>query len=542
MQTKPGVASRRLLPHLAVLLGLAVVYFLSGKLGLSLAFVNRSVTPIWPPSGISIAAILLLGYRVWPGIFLGAFAVNITTAGSVATCLGIASGNTLEAVTGAWLVNGFANGCDAFQKPRDIVKFAVLGGGLSTTAAASIGVVSLAATGYADWADYWQTWLTWWLGDGIGVILVAPPVILWASERRVHWRSHKAVEAFLLLLSLLLVSTVVFGRWSQGRNYPLEFLCTPVLLWAAFRFGPRDTALMILILSGMAIRGTLAGLGPFARSSPNTSLLLLQLYTGTVALVAISVAAIVAERRRSELQLHETERQLSRYNADLEHFAYAASHDLQEPLRNITLFTQLMIDQHGKQLGSEALAFMSYIVGVVERMNATIEGLLRYTRLGGADVIRFEPVSMNDVLKRAQENLVAAIADNGAEVSCDRLPVVTGDQEQLVRLLQNLIGNAIKYRSQAAPLISVVAHRNGQNWIFSVSDNGIGIDPKYREQIFELFERLHGSHTSGVGIGLAISKRIVELHRGRIWVESQPGAGSTFKFTIPAESEPSFLS
>jgi two-component system, chemotaxis family, sensor kinase Cph1 len=111
-----------------------------------------------------------------------------------------------------------------------------------------------------------------------------------------------------------------------------------------------------------------------------------------------------------------------------------------------------------------------------------------------------------------------------------------------VRLLQNLIGNAIKYRSHAAPLISVVAHRNDRNWIFSVSDNGIGIDPKYREQIFELFERLHGSHTSGVGIGLAISKRIVELHRGRIWVESQPGAGSTFKFTIPAETEPSFLS
>jgi len=524
-----------------VLLGLAVVYFLAGKLGLSLAFVNRSVSSVWPPSGISVAAILLLGYRVWPGIFLGAFLVNITTAGSVITCLGISTGNTLEAVTGAWLVSRFANGCYAFRKPRDVVKFAVLAGGLSTTVSAAIGVVSLAATGYAHWADYERTWITWWLGDAMGVILVTPPLILWASDWNLQRKPRKAIEALLLLLSLVLVSAVVFGWWSKGRNYPLEFLCIPVLLWAAFRFGPRETALVSLILSCVAIGGTLAGFGPFIQRSPTTSLLLLQLYTGIIALMAIAVAAVVADRRQAELHLLETERQLSRYNADLEHFAYAASHDLQEPLRNITLFTQLMAAQHGKQLGSEALAFMSYIVGGVERMNATIEGLLRYTRLGGADVIRFEPVSMNDVLKRAQENLGTAIADNGAEVSCDRLPIVTGDQEQLVRLLQNLIGNAIKYRSQAAPLISVVAHRNDQDWIFSVSDNVIGIDPKYREQIFELFERLHGSHTSGVGIGLAISKRIVELHRGRIWVESQPGAGSTFKFTIPAETEPSFL-
>jgi len=156
-----------------------------------------------------------------------------------------------------------------------------------------------------------------------------------------------------------------------------------------------------------------------------------------------------------------------------------------------------MIDRHGKQLGSEADTFMNHIVGAVDRMNAIIEGLLRYTRLGGSAVIQFERVSMNDVLDRAQENLAAAIADSGAQVLYNGLPVVTGDREQLVRLLQNLIGNAIKYRSQAAPLISVAAHHSEQDWIFSVSDNGIGIDPKYTEQVFELFERLHGSHTSG---------------------------------------------
>jgi signal transduction histidine kinase len=465
--------------------------------------------------------------------------VNITTAGSIATCIGIAGGNTLEALAGAWLMTRFAKGREAFSTPRDILKFAVLASGLSTMVAASAGVASLVATGYAEPAQRGAIWLTWWLGDAMGEILVAPLVIVWAVERRAEWKPRKAAEAMLLLMSLLLVSTAVFRGWigNQGAHYPVEFMCIPLVLWAAFRFGPRETAVAIAILSGVAIRGTLDGFGPFAEGSANTSLLLLQMYLGVVALMGLAVSATVQGRNRAGLQLHANQQRLARYNADLEHFAYAASHDLQEPLRTISLFTELMVERHGKKLGADADDLLEYVVGGVKRMNAIIDGLRTYTKLTDWDSTAFEEVSMSEVVDGAKKNLEAAIHDSSTEVFQNALPLVRGDREQLIRLLQNLLGNAIKYRSSDAPRIFIEAHQRNQDWIFSVRDNGIGIDPKYSVQIFGLFKRLHGGGISGTGLGLAICKRVVELHGGRIWVESQLNEGSTFKFTIPIESE-----
>jgi light-regulated signal transduction histidine kinase (bacteriophytochrome) len=170
-------------------------------------------------------------------------------------------------------------------------------------------------------------------------------------------------------------------------------------------------------------------------------------------------------------------------------------------------------------------------------MNAIIDGLRTYTKLTDWDSTAFEEVSMSEVVDGAKKNLEAAIHDSSTEVFQNALPLVRGDREQLIRLLQNLLGNAIKYRSSDAPRIFIEAHQRNQDWIFSVRDNGIGIDPKYSVQIFGLFKRLHGGGISGTGLGLAICKRVVELHGGRIWVESQLNEGSTFKFTIPIESE-----
>ena len=170
-----------------VVLGLAAVYVLAGKLGLLLAFVHASATAVWPPTGIALAAFLLLGYRVWPGIFLGAFLVNLTTAGSVATTLGIATGNTLEGLAGAYLVNRFAHGAHAFDRPQDVFKFAVLAALACMTVSPFIGVTSLALGGYADWAEYGRVWLTWWLGDAGGALIVAPVLLLWGQDPRARW-------------------------------------------------------------------------------------------------------------------------------------------------------------------------------------------------------------------------------------------------------------------------------------------------------------------------------------------------------------------
>jgi diguanylate cyclase (GGDEF)-like protein len=288
--------------NLAAIGILAAIYFVAGKLGLSLALVNPSATAVWPPAGIALAALLVLGYRVWPGILLGAFLVNVTTAGSAATSIGIAIGNTLEGLLGAYLVNRFAGGRNAFHRAQDTFKFAFLAGMLSTTASAAVGVTILALGGLASWANYGSIWLTWWLGDAVGDVVVAPLLILWSSNISVRWNLARVLEVAVLAVCLLLVGQIVFGGLflPAAKNYPLEYLCLPFLIWAAFRFGQREAATVTLVLSAIAIGGTLHGFGPFVRGSRNESLLLLQAFIGVMAVMTMAFASAFAERQRTE--------------------------------------------------------------------------------------------------------------------------------------------------------------------------------------------------------------------------------------------------
>lgn len=297
----------RLLKNLAVLVALAAVYFVAGKLGLRLAFVHASATAVWPPTGITLAAFLILGVRVWPAIFAGAFLVNLTTAGSVATSIGIGVGNTLEGVVGAYLVNRFAAGRHAFEHARDIFKFALLAAMVSTTVSATCGVTSLALGGFARWADYGSIWPTWWLGDAAGDLVVAPVLVLWSGRPRVRWSRGQVFEAAILLVCLCIVGLTVFGGLfpSDIKTYPLEFLCIPFFIWAAFRFSQREAAMAIVVLSWIAIWGTLRGFGPFVGETQNESLLLLQAFIGVTAVMILTLAAVVSERKQVEEQLRQ---------------------------------------------------------------------------------------------------------------------------------------------------------------------------------------------------------------------------------------------
>jgi signal transduction histidine kinase/integral membrane sensor domain MASE1/CheY-like chemotaxis protein len=294
------VTPRWPLADLSVIVALAALYVVAAKLGLKLALVHASATAVWPPTGIALAALLLLGSRMWPGIFVGAFVANVTTAGSVATSLGIATGNTLEALLGVQLVTRFASGRHPFVNGQEVIKFLVLAAMVSTTVSATLGVGSLVLTGFAQWGDAGSIWLTWWLGDAAGDILVAPFLILWAVEPWPRWSSLKLLEAAGLVVSLGVIGQFVFGpvllRGAPG--YPIDFLAVPPLVWAAFRFGQRETATASLVLASMALWGTLYGYGPFARETLNESLLLLQAFMGITAVFALAFAAVVAEWRR----------------------------------------------------------------------------------------------------------------------------------------------------------------------------------------------------------------------------------------------------
>ncbi len=287
------------------LAALAVVYFVAGKIGLALAFFNASATPVWPATGIAIAALLLLGNRAAPAILVGAFLVNLTTAGGIASSIAIAFGNTLEAVVGAWLVRRFAGGRRAFDRARWVFLFALLAGLGATAISATIGVTTLLLSGLARASEFASVWLTWWLGDAMGALIVTPVVLLWNARPLRLGKERRGWEGAALFALVLVVGGVVFGGLipSATRNYPLEFLCLPLLVWAAFRLGRRDAATAALLLSAVAIAGTLAGRGPFDRDSRNESLLLLQAFMGVVAVTTTALAAVVSERGRVQASL-----------------------------------------------------------------------------------------------------------------------------------------------------------------------------------------------------------------------------------------------
>jgi light-regulated signal transduction histidine kinase (bacteriophytochrome) len=241
-------------------------------------------------------------------------------------------------------------------------------------------------------------------------------------------------------------------------------------------------------------------------------------------------------RKRAEESLKEYSAELARSNADLQQFAYVASHDLQEPLRAVSSFSQLLARRYQGKLDSDADEFISFMVDGATRMQNLINDLLAFSRIGTRGK-PFASVECENILQTVKENLDVAIAESGAVITQDPLPALVADQTQLTQLFQNLFSNAIKFRRPEEALrIHVSAARQNSEWRLSVRDNGIGIDPRYFERIFVIFQRLHGREKyPGTGIGLAICKKIVERHRGRIWVESERGQGSTFHFVIPDE-------
>jgi signal transduction histidine kinase/integral membrane sensor domain MASE1/CheY-like chemotaxis protein len=279
-----------------------VLYVAAGKFGLQFAFLHDSATAVWAPTGIALAALLLYGLRLWPAILAGAFIVNLTTSGTLSSSLGIAIGNTLEAVVGAWLGNRFAGGRRAIDRAQDLFKLAFLAGVLATALSAVFGLGTLVLTDLADRRQLTSIFITWWTGDAVGAWLFAPLLLFWAADSRLRWSPAQAAEAALFAVVLTIVALLAFGGWTpvSRSGVPLEFACMPVLLWAAFRLGPREAITAACALSVAAVGGTTAGHGPFARTSPNEGLILLQIFMGVIALTTAAVGALVVDQRRAQ--------------------------------------------------------------------------------------------------------------------------------------------------------------------------------------------------------------------------------------------------
>ncbi len=411
----------RLLRDAAVIAALTGVYFVAGKFGLRLASVNASATAVWPGTGIALAALLLLGYRVWPGILAGAFLVNLTTAGTAATSAGVAAGNTLEAIVGCYLVSRFAGGKRAFERSQDVFKFALLAGMMATTVSATIGVTTLTLAGFAEWSAYGSIWSTWWLGNAVGAVVVTPLVLLWKENPRLNWTRKQFIEFAFLFPGIFLTGWAVFGGrfHSAVKNYPLEYLCIPFLIWAAFQLGRRNAATAICALGAIATWGTLHRYGPFARESQNTSLLLLQAFMGIMAVTTMALAAEISEHKRAD----EHVRQLAVSDsltgvANYRRLVEAIDSEIKRYGRTGRPFAVLMLDldglkkindTHGHLVGSNALCRLACIL----RMHCReIDTAARY---GGDEFVLVLPETEFEAARRVARRIDERLRNDGEQ-------------------------------------------------------------------------------------------------------------------------------
>ena len=312
--TAPRASFRRGLNYIAGLIGIGLTYFVLAKIGLALSLIHPSASTIWPPTGFALAAVVLWGYRVWPAIFLAAMIANVTAAGSIGTAISIATGNSLEALVGAALINVWSNGRDTFSTSSAVAKFTVICAVLATPISATVGVTSLAIAGYVEWVNFADIWLTWWLGDMIGALVLTPVVVLWVlSDARALRRTELIKTAAVIALAVA-VGFIVFSSYVHivATAGVLSFLAVLPLLWAALRRGPRDTAVASLILAGFSIWGTFSGAGPFAAASLNDSLLLVLVFLISVGVPSLALSADVAMRKTIEENLRRTHAELDR--------------------------------------------------------------------------------------------------------------------------------------------------------------------------------------------------------------------------------------
>src|SRR5437867_2063304 len=525
---------------------LAVIYFIAGKLGLMLASLHASASPVWPPAGIALAGLLLLGYRAWPGIFIGAFLVNVTTAGNVATSLAIATGNTLEALVGALLVNRFAGGTNVFDRPQGVFKFA-LAAGISTIISPAFGVTCLGVAGFADWANYGAIWLTWWLGDATGDLVFTPLVLLWSVASKRRWNKKEAAEVGAFLLLLVLLSWLVFGGWLavSTRNYPIALICGPIVIWTAFRFTQRETATGIFILSAIAVWGTLHGFGPFVRETENQSLLAVQWWAALLSITAMALSAGMGERRRVEEELQQQKLVVKSANGTKDHFLATLSHELRPPLTPVISALESLETEPTQT--DDTRSALTMIRRNIELETQLIDDLLDFTRIARDKMqLRFVPVDAHLAISNVVEICRAEAESKKLDVHLNlraNAHHVAADAAKFQQIVWNLLKNAVKFTPDGGEIAISSSNAAPDVLTISVCDTGIGMEPEVMQRIFDPFEQGNRSFErrfGGLGLGLAISKSLAQAHSGTLTAQSDGrDRGSTFILSMqtlsPAE-------
>ncbi len=505
------------------LLTLAAVYFGTGRLGLSLGAARGFATLVWLPSGLAVTALFLWGTDLWPAITLGAFLVNLFTGAPVLVAIGIGIGNTLEALVCIALLKR-KEVRPTLDSLRDILVLVLLATPISTLISATLGVGCLLLGKVITWSSVPVTWSTWWLGDIMSLLLLTPLLLTWSVEPQTISSRKRLTELILISMSVLVVGLFVFQGLLRPNHweYPVTHLVFPPLIWASLRFGPRGATAAIAAFACLAIVGTIQGTSPFSSGSLWLRLLFLQSFMGITAATMLILAAIVAERHALEQRKDE--------------FISMASHELRTPLTSLLGYTQLLQRQLAGFDHPHALHTLARMETQIKRLSRLITDLLDLSKIqAGKLTFIEEAVDMDALVREVVEQLQQTSTLHQISIEGSVPGTIIGDRGLLSQVLINLLTNAMKYSPQATQVI-VHLTSAAESLTISVQDFGIGIPITEQEKVFERFYRVAGKQkrtTAGLGVGLFIAHQIIEHYRGKLWVESTEGQGSTFSFSLP---------
>jgi signal transduction histidine kinase len=521
---------------------LAAVYVVAARAGLMMDAVGGFATLVWPPSGLALAALLIFGKRLWPGILIGAFVANLLTGAPILVALGISGGNTLEAVLAVYALRRIPGFNVSLGRVRDVVALIVFAAVLSTMVAATIGVTSLHIGGIVSLPQYAETWRAWWLGDLIGDLLVAPLVLIWANPPRKLGSRERLLEASALGASVVVASILIFGG-APGHDAGLfaqAYMFFPLLIWAALRFEQRGAVSTAFIVSVIAIAGTATGRGPFVRPVLHESLFGLQAFMGVAAATFLVMGASISERRRAENQMRLAHRRAAEANAAKAEFLAVMSHELRTPLNAISGYVDLMSLGVDGPLTDRQRTALARIELNQRHLLALIDDVLSFAKIeAGRLTVDIEVILVHDVLATLEALVQPELLRKELSYSCNPCDdglSVRADPEKLRQILLNFLANAIKFTAPGGR-VGVGAEDLGSIVRIWVTDSGIGIASEQISHVFEPFFQVEQGPTRrypGIGLGLAIARDLAHAMNGEVRLESTVRVGTTVSLLLPA--------
>ncbi len=533
------------------LAGVFLAYFITARIGLTFDAVSGFATLVWPPTGIAMAAMIIFGYEYWLGIALAAFFANLMNGAPPFVALGISTGNTLEALTGAYLLQNVMRIDTTLERLRDVLGLIVVAALFSTTVSATIGVTCLLFANIVSTATYASTWVAWWVGDALGVLVIAPLLLVWSRQRLRRLRILKLVEAALSFGLLAAVSFLVFRGYPQVGIQPfaLVYVVFPLLMWTALRFGQLGSVTSILVVACIAIWTAATSFSSPYSTPLSYRLLLLQTFIGITATTFMTFAAIVAERTRSlkRQQLLETRTELLTkqrtnlrgLNRAKDEFIALASHQLRTPATSVKQYLGMMLENFAGKLTPQQRHMLTVAYESNERQIHILEDLLKVAQVDmGKVVLRKRRTDIVKMVSAILEAMHPTFATNQQEVTFTHAKpriLSSCDKERIHMVLENLIHNASKYTSPGKK-IEIAITQNRRRVVVTLTDQGVGIAKKDVPKLFKKFSRIHNPLSiaaGGSGLGLYWAKKVVDLHGGAIRVTSELHEGSTFTVELP---------